>query len=767
MRKRWLERSQASRELSPLPLESPTLGGMFSDNDQDADGMDSEFGERMPHSLASESGFLGNFSDYDRWSVVPDDVEDFELDRELKKSRVQIEDVEGQSSTSLNEGAKKSAASQGVEHLAMKTANFGQFKFPWERKRLAGIFSEASSVKMEPPSLQPGANSILNLSIQVKSKTDIEPVVSTKNPPLLGPAFCKVVRNVDDLSYVDERAKRRSEAITAWWELLVTAITCSTVGGQATVDATSDSIAMVGEELLDACFSLKSPGTLWKRLYGIKSFYSWHLEHVGPAWLPMREMTAWSYVKHLRDSGAPPTKAATFLESCRFAWFILGVDGAGSIESSLRIKGISAQMKAKKRAWQPAGILTLAEVRKLHSVLEDVNRHITDRLLCGHALHLLYGRSRWSDLLAVQHVFMDECAKYFELQTQLHKGTKSADTRSKLLPVVTPCEGVISGNWAELYLSLREECGLKLPMEEPDHMMPAPLDESGKSWRRRYLTSEEGAEFLRLVLEVPKKSGRRISSHSLKPTTMSWASKFGLSLESRAILARHATAISNPTVLYSRDLLSPVLREYDAMLQAIRLQGFEPDKTRSGMITPAKIPVGTPGTPPSLLASAGIFRQQQMNAAHGQADSNSDARRVEVISQPGMADPESVVVSGDDKNSSSQKPPTSPVLSVLSSEQQKQDVESEGDGDEAASLLSETSEEASQQTTTSSEDEAEVKPALPLPSFSADCYYVNSKSLVLHCCRNATTFRCGRKISTAYCTTRELHGFRCSRCFDV
>ena len=81
-------------------------------------------------------------------------------------------------------------------------------------------------------------------------------------------------------------------------------------------------------------------------------------------------------------------------------------------------------------------------------------------------------------------------------------------------------------------------------MEDPEHMMPAPLDESGKCWRKRYLTSEEGAEFLRVILGVPKKSGRRISSHSLKSTTMSWASKFGLSLEIRAILSRHATAIA-------------------------------------------------------------------------------------------------------------------------------------------------------------------------------------------------------------------------------
>ncbi len=64
------------------------------------------------------------------------------------------------------------------------------------------------------------------------------------------------------------------------------------MGRQSTVDATDDTIADVGKELLDACFSLKSPGTLWKHFYGIKNFYSWHIENVGPDWLPMRESAA-------------------------------------------------------------------------------------------------------------------------------------------------------------------------------------------------------------------------------------------------------------------------------------------------------------------------------------------------------------------------------------------------------------------------------------------------------------------------------------------
>ena len=35
-------------------------------------------------------------------------------------------------------------------------------------------------------------------------------------------------------------------------------------------------------------------------------------------------------------------------------------------------------------------LLTVQEVLKLHEVLESENRHVVDRLFCGHMLHLLY-----------------------------------------------------------------------------------------------------------------------------------------------------------------------------------------------------------------------------------------------------------------------------------------------------------------------------------------------------------------------------------------
>lgn len=71
------------------------------------------------------------------------------------------------------------------------------------------------------------------------------------------------------------------------------------------------------------------------------------------------------------------------------------------------------------------------------------------------------------------------------------------------------------------------------------------------------------------------------------------------------------TSVQGATVLYSRDLLTSALRSFATVLAAVRAQRFCPDKTRSGMITPAAAtPAGAPCTPlPACGAGGGLFAE--------------------------------------------------------------------------------------------------------------------------------------------------------------
>ena len=69
-----------------------------------------------------------------------------------------------------------------------------------------------------------------------------------------------------------------------------------------------------------------------------------------------------------------------------------------------------------------------------------------------------------------------------------------------------------------------------------------------------------------------------------------------------------------------RDPLSPVLQELDTMLQAMRCALFQPDRTRSGMVTPSVMP-DVPGTPfrvPPVPSTPGPQNQPEMSEKDSQ-----------------------------------------------------------------------------------------------------------------------------------------------------
>lgn len=131
--------------------------------------------------------------------------------------------------------------------------------------------------------------------------------MKAKEPPPC--IFMKVVRKGDSVAYEEDRSNKRLQAIQSWWELLGTDLEASAVGRQVIAEAPHASVAAFARELLDATFALKSPGTLLKRLGSVRGYVQWCKESGQGNWLPLVERTAWEYVRHLRETGAPATRA--------------------------------------------------------------------------------------------------------------------------------------------------------------------------------------------------------------------------------------------------------------------------------------------------------------------------------------------------------------------------------------------------------------------------------------------------------------------------
>ena len=104
--------------------------------------------------------------------------------------------------------------------------------------------------------------------------------------------------------------------------------------------------------------------------------------------------------------------------------------------------------------------------------------------------------------------------------------------------------------------------------------------------------------------------------------------------------------------------------------------------------------------------------------------------------------------------------PVSPTSSEQPMELQKLDHMATGESE------SETTEEDSEQSTSDSDVEA-VNPPAPVIEEPSLRFYINEKSLVIHRERSQGLLKCGRKVSPHFMVVYELHGIRCSRCFDV
>ncbi len=402
-------------------------------------------------------------------------------------------------------------------------------------------------VKKPKLAVQPSSLNTLKVAVSIDSSTKATAFIDKVAVEPSSAIFVSVVHSSADIDHKTAKAKKRIEVVGQWWSLISQELLASNVGRQVADEISQDRYDEYGKELLDACFGLKSPDTLRKRFLSMKAYSDWCSVELQQGWLPLRETQAWHYIKHLKDTGAPATRATSFMEAVRFCWYVIGIDGGDEIQSSLRAKGLSSQLFITKRPWRPADLLSIKEVLKLHSVLSSSEHNLVDRVIVGHLLHLLYVRARWSDLFSVRNGVVDRLHTFFELETQIHKSAKGADSKSKLLPLVCPCVGIDGKDWVEQYLAVRHESGLEMPGSCDACMLPAPSGSDMEPWSTRPLSSEEGARFLRKILDAPKTSERRLSSHSLKSTAISWTAKYGLNFEARALLARHSSSVSNPT----------------------------------------------------------------------------------------------------------------------------------------------------------------------------------------------------------------------------
>ena len=335
------------------------------------------------------------------------------------------------------------------------------------------------------------------------------------------------------------------------------------------------------KEILRDVLGNKSPNTVNKRYNSMLALIDW---------LHAREVFSWplQVVSVLDFMNAEPrgkkvlSRGKALLGAMRFFRFVMQFEQLDIIINDPQLLGRSKRLDGMKTEIHQARPLKLSEVRQMENFMIG-DSPTRDKYLMGCALFVLYSRSRWSDIAYVEYLELDSSEVdgkpfgFVESSTRHQKTGTSALKKATQMPLVCPVLGVSEVEWAHIWMETVMSMGLDLFQTPFGPICRAPRSDGSLSTRS--VTSEEISDFLNSALEL--EGDKCVTSHSLKRTTLAWASKYGLPEPTRAMLGHHEIP-GQSMACYSRDLLARPLSQYQSMLMNIRHGFFLPDATRSG-----------------------------------------------------------------------------------------------------------------------------------------------------------------------------------------
>ena len=390
-----------------------------------------------------------------------------------------------------------------------------------------------------------------------------------------GLSFHDVVRERPDISWQEQRDADLQRSVKFWIALVDRwDPECSLCCSIHELSSTSRIFTMFAH-----LFAGRSPVTVLKRAYSIMRLCD-YLEDVGHLF-PCSERLFYDFLCNEQRSGAPQSRLSGYMQSVNFVKYVMSVDELSCLTTSARCKGacLGEHMQEKKQA----SPLTVLELNRLHKLLQTADDPRV-KMFCGAVLMAVYCRARWGDLMRAERV-IEDCDKdgflcYLEARTGRHKTMKSQMHRHQFLPMVAPTVGVDGKNWGLEWLAVRRQLQISWPPE--GLVMPAP-DRQGAPTSRP-LETQECAAWLRKIVGAPvEDSTRRVSSHSLKSTMLSYAAKRGIGIPERLQLGYH-TSNFQMGMVYSRDGAAASILVLEKLISEIASGKFDPDQTRSGRL---------------------------------------------------------------------------------------------------------------------------------------------------------------------------------------
>ena len=333
------------------------------------------------------------------------------------------------------------------------------------------------------------------------------------------------------------------------------------------------------------------------------------------------------------------------------------------------------------------------------------------------------------------------------ITTANHKSGRMASLKTKLLPIIVPARGIDGSLWAEDAVAAMQAvgCSFEGPLDGP--LMRAPANGIG-DFMQRGLRSSELTQLLRRFLDLedpaPGCQDEVVSSHSMKATLLAWSARYGLSPQTRSMLGRHSSCLSETFAIYSRDLACAPVAELQGMIDSICNGDFRPDERRSEFFRSA-----TAGDEP---CGESLVKREYDDVHVVDSD-------IETVDEPLVAPPEG----------GSFPPPRGEADGADSPL-----AGSSHDCDVASDVDSESSTIGSHDESSANSDA--VEPPARVKRFRAripqdESWYVHSKSHLIHRCTGemqnmVRLLVCGKRLTEAYvrCTEATAWNTLCRSC---
>ena len=473
---------------------------------------------------------------------------------------------------------------QHLSHAFLSTRGQVKVVMPWEKGVFKKIFKKQPEDQLQNLFKQPRHWVGLDAVPEVETSEELSSATGSRHQ-LVGAFYEHALSSVSDQSFLQQRQSILETAVEKWFCIIRVNMLASSIGHDIIGLGNMEEQRKGAFQIIEAVIGVRSRTTAITRANALLKFLRWRADNSDSDGKDFSETEAWTYLIHLRESSAAPTRATSFLSACAYALHVFGFLGLEAICSSRRLKGLAELMHSAKAPLKQALVLTVGQVMFLHDKLAEQSCNHVDRAIVAYLLIALYGRCRHSDLQNVEDVILDFGPEggFMEITTKTHKTARTVAQKTRLLPIVIPAVGINGSEWISEAKSALEEYGLKLEGHIGGPLFRPP-GSSGEPHCKRGITSAEVTRFLRLMLEdeASIQKDTRVSSHSLKATVLSWCSKACMEASDRAVLGRHTSAYGESSAVYARDLAIGAVSRLQEVLKKIHGGELCPDAARSG-----------------------------------------------------------------------------------------------------------------------------------------------------------------------------------------